>query len=561
MFSFAVFDPNGGPAGRFTPRHALLFGPDDLPVAAQITFDAGLIRCTKATTDAAGLALQYEVAAADGSGVLQATTLKTCLLPARSIPYLLSLELARYRIMLFLNKLEEWGLVDLPPDHAIIARFEEARQAFTKALVAQRADSTPGAFAGFSREADAMAQRALSCAVEACEQLTLLQAHRQFPERVSGRMHAEASRHFQTATSEKPAPGAPILYAGAGMVTLPGVPTVGCSVSSGVFAEATQKAVAATSDFIAMPMRWIDLEPSEGQYSYTGTDRWIEWAVRTAKIPVHAGPLIDLRPRLVPGWLQIWENDYETLRDMVIEHLQNVVTRYRRTVARWTVCSGLHVNTHFKLSFEQIMDLTRVCVGVVRKLHPTGKVQVELAQPWGEYHATNKKTLPPLLYAEAINQSGLSFDAFGLRVQLGAPEGGQSWRDLMALSALVDRYAALERPIAITALGCPSAPVPPRAGVNGEDMDPGRWNRAGPSEASQADWLTKAAAILLAKPFVHSVCWHELADYPPQQAPEMAFGGLVTGQGVLKPSGKRLAEIRRCIAEARSPLPLAGVFA
>jgi tripartite-type tricarboxylate transporter receptor subunit TctC len=43
-----------------------------------------------------------------------------------------------------------------------------------------------------------------------------------------------------------------------------------------------------------MPMRWIDMEPAEGKYDFSATDRWIEWAVRAAKLPVVGGPLIEL---------------------------------------------------------------------------------------------------------------------------------------------------------------------------------------------------------------------------------------------------------------------------
>ena len=60
----------------------------------------------------------------------------------------------------------------------------------------------------------------------------------------------------------------------------------------------------------------------------------------------------------------------DTLRELVYEHVRQIVTRYRRAVSRWIVASGLHVNESFGFTFEQLMDLTRVCMMVVRKLHP-----------------------------------------------------------------------------------------------------------------------------------------------------------------------------------------------
>ncbi len=574
MFSFVVFDPAGAPAPSMELRGAHLFGPEDLPLQGEITFKDGVIRCTKATPDAAGLALQYEVPALSGSGS-SLVTLRTSLLPSRAEPYLLSLELARLRIMLFLNKLEEWALFDLPAEHPVIHKFEEARLRFTAALVAQKSTDGGPSIGGYSFKADQEARHALSLAFEAGEELTLLNAGKQVVERATGKAYADASHHYTVATSEKPPTGAPILVPGAGHTTLPGSALVGCAINPGVFAEPLQKAVMSGCDFVTMPMRWIDMEPSEGQYAFAGTDRWIEWAVRTAKLPVFAGPLVDFRPACTPEWMYIWENDYETLRELVVEHMQNVVTRYRRTVTRWTVCSGLHVNQHFKLSFEQIMDLTRICVAVVRKLHPAGKVQVELSQPFGEYHAGNRKTLPPLLYAQALNQAGIPIDSYGLRLQFGQFEPGQACRDLMTISSLLDRFGSFEKPISITACGVPSAKPEPRvvkdrpessldeesptpaAPENPGKLNPGHW-LDGYTENAQAAWLTRFYAIAMGKPFVHSVCWQDLLDYPPSMAPEMAHGGLVSPQGAVKAAGKRLAEVRQAVREGRNPLTLLG---
>src|SRR5262249_15174467 len=104
---------------------------------------------------------------------------------------------------------------------------------------------------------------------------------------------------------------------------------IGGAVNPSPFAEPPQRVLASACDLLGLPMRWLDMEPEEGKYSFTRTDRWIEWAVRTAKIPVVAGPVIDFRASSVPDWLYIWEHDYETLRELVYEHVKQIVTRYR----------------------------------------------------------------------------------------------------------------------------------------------------------------------------------------------------------------------------------------
>ncbi len=576
MLSFAVFDNNAG-GSPWSGRHAHLFGPDDLPLPGSVRFEDAVLTCEKPGTDAAGLCIQIPLdgpppkgspsGPAAGLGVL---TLKTCLLPEHPTPYLLMLELARHQIMLFLNKLEDWGLFDLPADDPIMVDFERARQSFTAALVAQRTalkTHTPTAHHGYSAEADHLAHIALSLAVDAGERLSLVNSERSLAGRISGQTYATAVSRVAAITQEPPKPLAPAIVPGSGMAVLPGTPLVGCLVSPAQFSEPLQRVVAASCDFVCMPMRWKDLEPQEGKYSFTGTDRWIEWAVRQARLPVWAGPVIDLRQGCIPEWLYIWENDYDTLRELVFEHVQSVVTRYRRTVARWTIVSGLNVNTNFKLGFDQIIDLTRLCVMLVRKLHPAGKVQVEIAQPFGEYHSINRRSVPPLLFADAIGQVGMHIDAMGLRLQFGQPVSGQSVRDLMSLSAMLDRYAALEKPIAITALGAPSAPVPPIPGAPSEapplpnsptlHTPEGGWWRKPWSDQSQCDFMTRVMQVCLSKPYINSVCWQELVDAP--NSPEMKFGGLFTTAGSLKPAGQRLSQIRQVIREGRAFRTITGI--
>lgn len=589
MLTFAVFDEHG-PAREWPLRKAYLFGPDEIPVQGEVWFENSLIHCEKPTTDAAGLALQFEVGLppgvalrspatvklqggpAQGDTGLGLLTLRTSLLPDRAEPYLLSLELARHRIMMVLNKLEQWSLFDLPAEHAIQRQFEAARTEFTASLVALCHRIETGGVTGPDPAsliaADAAARRSLALAIDAGEQLALLNAERQCRVRADGSLYKHMTeRATESMTADRSIPENAAKNADGVGVVLPQPAQIGCSVSPASYSEALTRVISGTCDFVSMPMRWIDMEPTEGKYSFAKTDKWIEWAVRTAKLPVHAGPLIDFRELCVPEWLYIWENDYETLRDMMIEHITQVVTRYRRTVTRWTVCSGLHVNSNVKLSYEQIMDLTKVCVLLTKKIHPQAKITVEVQEPWGEYFADDRKSLPPTFYAESVLNSGLAIDSVGVRLQVGAAASGQASRDLMAISALLDRYAAMERPVHVTALGAPSgaAPVAAAAAKADEDDDgpltlktrqhiAGFW-RLPWSDAVQATWLTDVMAILASKACVQSVCWQDLADAPlsPRLA-EMPLGGLFTAAGAPKASAGQFSLCRSAMKDGKSPL-------
>lgn len=581
MLSFAVFD-GSGPAREWPLRKAYLFGPEEVPVQGDVFFENGVIHCEKPTADAAGLALQFQVDLPAGvvprvppiggsgskplGGVykgdtgLGLLTLRTCLLPDRTEPYLLSLELARHRIMMILNKLEQWSLFDLAADHPILKQFEAARAEFTTALVSLCHKTTTNGVSGpdpvSTQQADAAAKRALSLSIDAGEQLALLHAERQLKLRLDGSLHRQASdRAAEALSADRSIPdGAAKNPDGAGVV-MPSPPQIGCSVSPAVFSDALSRVIAGACDFVNVPMRWIDMEPTEGKYSFAKTDKWIEWAVRTAKLPVHAGPLIDFRELCVPEWLYIWENDYETLRELVYEHVKTIVTRYRRTITRWTVCSGLHVNESFQMTLERMMDLTRMCALLVRKLHPNAKVQIEIAQPWGEYFARNKRSMPPKMYADMIPQAGIMVDAYALRIQMGQPTAGNSTRDLMAIVDLLDRFAELDKPLCITAIGVPSQPVTrPAAAPREADspttrapytlLDGGHW-RAPWSTEMQARWTAQAVPLIASLPYVHSVCWQDLYDSP---AADMTCGGLVSETGTIKPAALSLAEVRKLVS-------------
>lgn len=567
MLTFLPLDPQACVPGKQV-RHSSIVGHENVPMAGDVTLDDGLLHIVKSSSDASGVSLMIDLSeqTRDRLGLspdlqpLGDIVLQTCLLPERDRPYLLELELARHRVMLVLTKLEEWQLFDLPAEHQVMRLINEARVTMTRVLVAQR-DEHPEAVSELRKAA----YTALWLAIEASERLSLLDAVRQLPGRISGELYGKTVK----ATGEEPTgrgSTVSVLNPNRQGIVLSTRPAVGCVVSPGSFTPAGQDAVKRACDFVTVPMRWSDMEPSEGRYEFAGTDRWIEWAVRTARKPVVAGPLVDFRPGCVPDWLYIWENDYETLRELVYEHVKAVVTRYRRTVARWTAVSGLHANVAFGLSFEQMMDLSKIAVLVIRKLHPQARVQLEITEPWGEYFTSNRQALPPSLFAEMIAQSGIQTDTVGLRVQMGAPRRGNGARDLGAFSAMLDHYAVLDRPLAITAMGVPSSPLGPDADPlhhraeaedNADDDTAehaddravatygGSWHsgQEGWSPQTQAEWMSAIGTVALAKPFVQTICWQELSDVA--KSPEIPGGGLLDASDKPRPVLERLIELRR----------------
>jgi len=498
MLKFLVYQ-NDSPADDFVVRNAYLVGSDNNAIRADISFEDGMICCEKREPGAAALCIQIPVASC---GEL---SIQTCLLPEHDEPYLLMLELARHRLMVLYNKLEDWGMFELEDEHPVTKRAELARQLFVEALC--RAKEAPA-------DANKKARDALVVALDGTEELALA--------------HSESVIERRRSSSMLPRQA------------------VGAAVRLDETNERVRTSLRANFDFVRLSTPWRLLAPEEGTDDLTSLDSWTQWAERH-HMPILAGPLVCFEPACLPDWIYIWEHDFETLRDLIYEHIEQVVSRYKSVINSWIVVSGLHVNNHFTLNFEQIMDLTRMTAMLVKKTHPSAKVLVEIRQPFGEYYATNQRSIPPLMYADLVMQSAVQFDGFAIRYPMGQAVPGQYVRDLMQFSHMLDQYAPLGKPMHV-GLTAPSQMVTAEMIAHADpqtggpvDANCGYWRQEW-SPQVQAHWMEAACQIALGKTFVESVSWHDLVDHPDI---EMPLGGLVTEELQPKLAFRRLINFRK----------------
>jgi hypothetical protein len=470
MLEFDVY-MDGKKASRIDLAGALVFGQDQIPVRADLAFENGTIQCIKRSSGACGLCLSWQ---AGQSGTLMLSTTR---LPDRDEPYNLNVELVRGQLAKLAQKLEDWGMYDFASAQEYLQEFQHTRELFVEALKQDE-----------PARAAKMADEALDAAVTLGERLALF--------------HGEIllSRRRQS-------PG----------------PRFGCRVDLFSMSDNYTNRLTEAFDFISVPMPWKHTEPKEHQYHWTQIDAWITWAARNRR-HVHAGPLLSFDTNQVPEWIYIWEHDYDALRDLIYEHIQRVVRRYKQ-VRVWNVVSGIHAVNSFNLSFDQLMELTRMSCLLVKKLAPRSQVMIDLALPFGEYYARNQRTIPPLLYADMAVQSGVKFDAFGVQVLQGVGVDGYHVRDLMQLSSLVDEFVSLSKSIHVSACQVPSDmtqdPWDRWSGEHEAD-EGGQWHSPW-SQRLQAEWLQAFSRIAISKPFVESICWQDLADYEGHHLPH---GGL-----------------------------------
>jgi len=481
MLSFKVFDDNG-PAAEFPLILAHLLGRGDIAMRGEIVFRDGVVRCRRRGTEAAALCLLHDAGAA-GRLMLQ-----TCLLPDRDEPYLLSLELARHRIKEFIAKSEEWQMFEIGSEHPAMQEWERARASFT--LAANELDPTI---------ADRHARESLVAAIEATERLA--------------RSHAQILLHRRFG-----------LRAAAST-------TLGLSVWSDAPDEPLREVIQREADLLVIPLRWRELERTEGKYDWSRTDRWMAWATERRK-PIIAGPLLDFSPAALPSWVHVWQNDFDAMRAIIYDHLAKVVERYRGVVSMWNLAAGLNINDHVQLTAEQMLNLTRTAAVLVRQMRRGARTMVEVTQPFGEFAAFRRDALPPTVWLDRLVQEGLRLDAIGVRLQCGVSSDGRATRDLYQISDLLDRLLPFDLPVMVTGVGAPSDTIDPNGGQWHGSWTPQR----------QAEWIGQVFPIALSKPYVEAFLWGDLADHPNQ---ELASSGLLSKAFEVRPAFVKLTGMRR----------------
>jgi hypothetical protein len=140
---------------------------------------------------------------------------------------------------------------------------------------------------------------------------------------------------------------------------------------------------------------------------------------------------------------------------------------------------------------------------------------------------------------DMVVQSGINFDAFGLQVRFGNNQPGMHVRDMMQISAILDSFAPIAKPLYVTNVEVPSR--------NGSGSREGKvagiwheeWNQSG-----QGQWIEQFYKIALSKPFVSSVTYSKLSD---TEDSVIADSGLLTAELEPKESFRMLKKLHDSI--------------
>ncbi|UCG48588.1 MAG: endo-1,4-beta-xylanase [Phycisphaerales bacterium] len=486
---FQVFK-NGTVVDKFKLCGAYLFGTDGIGIRrAQIAFKNGIIECRKASLETSGLALLWPI---DGFG---SVLLPTTCLPERARPYNLNVEIARAKLMQILNKREDWSFFDGLEDLAGIS--EEAHRLFIRAIQ------------NISDEAEAsrLADESLRKSVMFSEELAVRQAKSAF-------VAKSRSHSF-------------------------GRGCLGCRVDPARMGDAVYvERLLELFGSVTVPLNWAQIEPKKGLYDFSTVDACINMLARR-KVSIGAGPLLRFSKQHLPKWLLKSGAGFEKIREMAYEFVSKMASRYAGIIRTWCVVSGLNALNHFGFKFEQILEMTRAANMAVKAAADRATKIVEVSSPWGEYYGATPGSIPPLVYMDMVVQSGINFDAFGLKMCFGKNQLGSHVRDMMQISSILDYLSPIAKPLYVTDAAVPSK--------NGDGLHEaavagiwhGEWD-----ERRQGEWIEQFCTIALSKPFVDGVTYSNLAD---NEQSTIANSGLLTARLETKESFRMLKKLHDSI--------------
>lgn len=494
MLRFLVFDEQG-PASSWPLVNAHILGADDTALRGAVAFKGGAVVC-KTSDPTAAIALCIEVDAGKAGTMM----LQTCLLRQRDEPYRLYEELARHRIKIFLEKSEQWGLLDPAKAPEAFELFERARSAFVSGMLEQD-----------SFRAEMLHREALAIGTFAGEKLVMRRAEWMLHARY-GKQGAARALGVRVPVEKSP--------------------------------EMMAKSLHREFDIVSVPTPWSLIEPTQGRFVWDQVDRWMAWAKQSGR-QVIAGPLLDAGAAGVPGWIRPSLADPAKLKDRLYAFVKEVVTRYGPLGPIWNIASKVHLNEAAPLTAEAMVAVTRLAGVSVRQVKRDAKLLVEIGDPFSDVPPDADGAIGAIRYLRALVAEGVPMDLVGIPILLGDAAPGCGSRDLMQVAAMLEQFSSRKEmpPIIVTSCAAPSAVHP--------DPGAGSWREPW-SPRSQGAWAPMIFQIAMANPGIHAVIWDRLRD---DAGVGMRDSGLFLADGSPKPAAERLLRTRQRLRSALGPAP------
>ena len=289
----------------------------------------------------------------------------------------------------------------------------------------------------------------------------------------------------------------------------------------------------------AVRVSWADIETDAGRFDYDSVEASIGWCAANG-VRVIGGPLLDFRERLLPHWLYLLEDDFESFHSAVCQFAEKTVTKLRGTVQLWNCAAGLNTPGPMELDDEQVMRLALGILQTVRRCDPQSPAIVTFDQPFGEYLSHHREGISPLHFADALARSGLGMAGLGLDVRINYAKNATLPRSAIDFGQMIDRWATLGMPLLVQ-LSVPGGKGPDANALAPEEVLMSKEQQSDPA----AEQLRVAAPLirtLLAKHFVHGIVWDGWSD---AESHVQSHSGVIDANGQTRPLLEYLTRLRR----------------
>ena len=290
---------------------------------------------------------------------------------------------------------------------------------------------------------------------------------------------------------------------------------------------------------VAIRLNWADIETDSGRFDYDNAEQAVAFCASKGQ-RIIAGPLIDFRDRLMPHWLYLMEDDFETFLEAVTQFAERTVTKFRGSVHLWNCAAGLNTPGPLEIDDEKAMRLALGILQAVRRTDPNTPAIVTFDQPFGEYLAKHGEGISPLHFADALVRSGLGMAGIGLEFRVNYRDGSTLPRSSVELGQMIDRWATLGMPMLVQLC------VPGSTGIDNHSIAPQDVLEISGSTTDLASEQLKIAGpmirTLLAKHIVHGIVWDGWSDAEPHV---MSHSGLIDAAGNRRPLLDYLTRVRR----------------
>ncbi len=484
--------PRRDRVGADAAQRAYFAGIDEVPWLARIHWnDEGLV-VERAECDSGNFFVPYVV---EGRGELM---LATASLMERPRPYHLHVELARGTLNRLRNQLASFTASGVPLPASLPDLMRRAHEQLSAAVTRQ----------DDSMEAARLSDAALGTTLDAVELLSASYAKSV----VAARLRAAGK-----------------------LTTLLGV-NLGTTQPSGALASQ----LSATFNTAQVPLAWRSIEAREGHRDFSLVDAQIDWA-RSAGFKVCGGPLLSIDKWTLPDWMYLFgEDDIDSFRSCVSEHIQSVVAHCQGRVHLWICSAGLNLENEFEHPEEERLRLAVLAIESIRRQDPRAPIVLCVDQPWGAFMGHEEYDLSPLHFADALVRAELGLAGIGLQLNVAYMPGGSEPRDALEFGRQMDRYSSLGLPLLVSLTVPSGSTSDPHALRKSQVIQYAPGDSLSP--ATQRDWGGQILPMLLAKQPVQGILWNQLLDSQPHELPH---GGLYDQRDHAKPIVEQLKKLRR----------------